>query len=129
LVRCSRNPVFPTVDAGVAARSGQAADACPFGVPGTVEALAIREPIQPFEQVARGVDPPPDPRYVFSPAVTKLRVIVIPGHAFKARNDVAVRMSIFDVIPAIEAYFQELAEAYDARRVDQPMKTPTSRVL
>ena len=48
----------PMAFAGVDARSGQAADARPFGVPGTVEALAIREPIQPSEEVAEGVDPP-----------------------------------------------------------------------
>ena len=49
---------FPMVVAGVDARSGQAADARPFGVPGTVESLAIGEPIQPSEEVAEGVDPP-----------------------------------------------------------------------
>ena len=48
----------PTVLTYVGFRSRQAADARPSGVPGAVVLLTIGEPIQPFQEVAQGVDPP-----------------------------------------------------------------------
>ena len=41
--------------AGVDARSGQAADARPFGVPGTVEPLKFGEPFRPSEGIGHTV--------------------------------------------------------------------------